>query len=123
MSKAGMTNVMPVPADTTITFGNGSKAAVEAVGDIVLRIPGSDIETLTLTDAHVYYVPGAAMNLFSIKSAVQKGIQLGFLQGQRWSVLQDVKGRQADSPRGCSDWRLRHGGLCLPGSILRKREP
>ena len=30
----------PVPPETTITFGNGSKASVEAVGDVVLRITG-----------------------------------------------------------------------------------
>ena len=34
-----MSGVRPVPPDTTITFGNGSKASVKALGDVGLRIP------------------------------------------------------------------------------------
>ena len=58
MSQSGMTNVRPAPPETSITFGNGSKASVEAVEDVVLRIPGSEVDTLTLTD--VYHVPEAS---------------------------------------------------------------
>ena len=63
-----------------MTFGNGSKASVEAVGDVVLRIPGSEVETLTLTD--VYLVPDATMNLFSIRSAVKRGVDVLFSRDQ-----------------------------------------
>ncbi len=75
-SQESMTNVRTVPADTTITFGNGEQAAVEAVGDVTLRVPGSDFRSLTLTD--VWHVPRATMNLFSIKSAVRRGIEVVF---------------------------------------------
>ena len=71
-----MSNMRPVPPETTITFGNGSKASVEAVGDVVLRIPGSEVDTITLTD--VYLVPDATMNLFSIRSAVKRGVEFLF---------------------------------------------
>ena len=80
MSRAGMSNLRPVSANTSITFGNDSKASVEAVGDVVLRIPGSEVETLTLTD--VYLVPEARMNLFSIPSAVKRGVEVLFSSDQ-----------------------------------------
>ena len=63
-----------------ITFGNGTKAKVEAVGDIVLKIPGSEVETVTLTD--VFHVPDATMNLFSIRSAVKRGVEVVFSKDQ-----------------------------------------
>ncbi len=75
-SQESMTNVRPVPANTTITLCNGEQAAVEAVGDVTLRVPGSDFRSLTLTD--VWHVPRATMNLFSIKSAVRRGIEVVF---------------------------------------------
>ena len=54
MSRAGMSNLRPVSADTSITFGNGSKASVEAVEDVVLRIPDSDVleKQATLSSSH-----------------------------------------------------------------------
>ncbi|KAK9822062.1 hypothetical protein WJX74_004518 [Apatococcus lobatus] len=75
-SSAGMRNLRPMREDIFITFGNGSKARVEAVGDVVLEVPGSDIATLTLSD--VYHVPEAKMNLFSIDRAVEKGLDVRF---------------------------------------------
>ena len=71
-----MHNLRPMKEDIFITFGNGSKARVEAVGDVVLEVPGSDIATLTLSD--VYHVPEAKMNLFSIDRAVEKGLTVRF---------------------------------------------
>ena len=62
--------------DLYISFGNGSKARVEAVGDVVLKVPGSEVATLTLTD--VFHVSEAKMNLFSIDRAVEKGLTVRF---------------------------------------------
>ena len=76
MSKSAMSNLRPVEADKFITFGNGTKAEVKAIGDVVLKIPGSEVETVTLTD--VFHVPEATMNLFSIRSAVKKGVEVVF---------------------------------------------
>ena len=107
MSQSGMTNMRPVPAETTITFGNGTQASVEAVGDVVLRIPGSEVDTLTLTD--VYHVPEATMNLFSIRSAVNRGVEVPFSKDKVWRVLHP-RGRTADCSQeamhklACSAW-------------------
>ena len=76
MSQSGMSNLRPAEMQKFITFGNGTKAEVKAIGDVVLRIPGSEVETVTLTD--VFYVPEATMNLFSIRSAVKEGVEVVF---------------------------------------------
>ena len=75
-TSAGMHNMRPMKEDLYISFGNGSKARVEAVGDLVLEVPGSEVATLTLTD--VFHVPEAKMNLFSIDRAVEKGLTVRF---------------------------------------------
>ena len=80
MSQSGMSNLRSVETEKFITFGNGTKAKVEAVGDIVLKIPGSEVETVTLTD--VFHVPDATMNLFSIRSAVKRGVEVVFSKDQ-----------------------------------------
>ena len=49
---------------------------MEAVGDIVMRIPGSGVDTITLRD--VYHVPEPHMNLSSIRSAVRRGVKVLF---------------------------------------------
>ena len=75
-SSAVMHNLRPVNEDLTITFGNGTKASVENIGDVVLEVPGSDVATLTLMD--VWHVPEAKMSLFSIDRAVQNGVDVTF---------------------------------------------
>ena len=80
-SQQGMSNLRAAPADLHITFGNGTRAKVEAVGDLVLRIPDSDFETVTLSN--VYHVPEATMKLFSIRAAVAKGINAFFSKDQQ----------------------------------------
>ena len=75
-SKAGMNNLKEAPADLFMTFGNGAGSKVEAVGDLVLRIPASDFETVTLSD--VFYVQEAIMNLLSIRASVARGIDVHF---------------------------------------------
>ena len=79
-----MINLRPPPSDTSITFANGSKASVEAVGDNVMRVPGSEVDTITLTD--VYHVPEAHLNLFSIRSAVRRGVMIEYRQGKHFST-------------------------------------
>ena len=66
-----MTNLRVASAGLSMTFGNGAKAKVEAVGDMVLEIPGSDFQSVTLRD--VFYIPEASMNMFSIRAAVTRG--------------------------------------------------
>ena len=75
-----MSNLRSVETERFITFGNGTKAKVEAVGDIVLKIPGSEVETVTLTN--VFHVPDATMNLFSIRSPVKRGLEVVFSKDQ-----------------------------------------
>ena len=60
VSQSGMSDLRTVETEKFNTFGNGSKAKVEAVGDIVLKIPGSEVETVTLTD--MFHVPDATIN-------------------------------------------------------------
>ena len=76
MSQTGMSNLRPAEANRYNTFGNGAQAKVEALGDLVMKVPGSEVETLTLTD--VLHVPEATMNLFSIRSAVKRGVEFVF---------------------------------------------
>ena len=76
-----MSNLRAAPADLHITFGNGTRAKVEAVGDLVLRIPDSDFETVTMSN--VYHVPEATMKLFSIRAAVAKSINAFFSKDQQ----------------------------------------
>ncbi len=76
-----MTNLRVAPAGLSMTFGNGAKAKVEAVGDMVLGIPGSDFQSVTLGD--VFYIPEASMNMFSIRAAVTRGINVHFSRDKR----------------------------------------
>ncbi len=80
-SESGMTNLRVAPAGLSMTFGNGVKAKVEAVGDMVLGIPGSDFQSVTLGD--VFYIPEASMNMFSIRAAVTRGINVHFSRDKR----------------------------------------
>lgn len=75
-SVAAMHNLRPVQEDLSITLGNGTKARVESIGDVVLEVLGSDVATLTVMD--VCHVPEARMNLFSIDRAVQNGVDVTF---------------------------------------------
>ena len=76
-----MFNVRPASKDVTITFGNGKRATPEAIGDVdISGYAGVNLDNLTLKD--VWYVPGAAANLFSIPRAAGKGAQFIFRRGK-----------------------------------------
>ena len=86
-----MSNLRVAPADLFMTFGNGARSKVETVGDLVLRIPGSDFETVILSD--VFYVPDATMNLLSIRASVSRGIDVHFSRdenGDAYCLLEKV---------------------------------
>ena len=121
MTKSGMVNVKEVAEEKYITFGNGSRARMAAVGDVVLAVPESDFGTLTLTD--VLYVPEATMNLFSVRSAVSRGIKVTFSRGQDWRVPHHDQGRQAASQRRYERRHLRHGGPHCTSGPVGQREP
>ena len=59
MSKVGMSNLRPAETGKFITFGNGTRAEVKAIGDVMLKIPGSEVETVILSD--VFHVPEATI--------------------------------------------------------------
>ena len=46
---------------------------MEAVGDVVFNVLGSEVKSITLTDV---YVPEATMTFFSICSAVKRGLEV-----------------------------------------------
>ena len=64
---------MRTPKDIAITFGNGQRVKAERVGDVLLYLGEVEIK---LCD--VLYIPYAAANLFSIRSATKHGASFSF---------------------------------------------
>jgi hypothetical protein len=58
-----------------IEFGNQQSLAVEGVGEVELRCVRADGEQV-VTLKEVYYIPGVAENLFSVRRATEKGAEV-----------------------------------------------
>lgn len=81
-----MFNVRPANNDVFVTFGNGKRASPDVIGDVdISSYGGVSVDKLTLTD--VWYVPGAAANLFSIPRAAGKGAEFIFHHGRSGKTL------------------------------------
>jgi hypothetical protein len=58
-----------------IEFGNQQSLAAEGVGEVELRCVTPDgVQVVTLKE--VYYIPGVAVNLFSVRRATEQGAVL-----------------------------------------------
>ena len=69
-----MVNLREPEADITITFGNGNRAKVMGIGNVVLHL--GDSKTLTLKE--VLYIPESTANLLSIPFAIKSGAEFSF---------------------------------------------
>jgi hypothetical protein len=58
-----------------IEFGNKQSLAAEGVGEVELRCVTPDGEQV-VTLKEVYYIPGVAVNLFSVRRATEKGAEV-----------------------------------------------
>jgi hypothetical protein len=71
-------NLRGLEDKTYITFGNKTKEMVHGIGDICMmtRLQNGSDKTFTLEN--VLYVPGAMMNLFSVRQATSMGAGVEF---------------------------------------------
>jgi transposase InsO family protein len=64
----------PLAYEVRVSFGNGSTASAQGIGTVTMQVPGGPIVLLT----DVLYVPGLALNLFSVKQALNRGAVIEF---------------------------------------------
>jgi transposase InsO family protein len=84
-NSALLCNIREASSGHCITYGNGSMAAVAAIGDVVLYSGGTVRTKVKLRD--VLYVPGHSFNLFSLSSAIDAGADVVFSDSRcriRW---------------------------------------
>jgi hypothetical protein len=72
-----------------IEFGNKQSLATEGVGEVELRCVTPDGEQV-VTLKEVYYIPGVAVNLFSVRRATEKGAEV-YLSKERCYVKYEGK--------------------------------
>ena len=73
-----MYNVRDLDKEVYITFGNASKERASCVGDIPIETRLRDGSTSYFVLKDVLHVPGAMVNLFSVKQAMSKGAGVFF---------------------------------------------
>lgn len=68
------TKMEPLAYEVRVSFGNGSTAPAQGIGTVAMQVPGGPVVLLT----EVLYVPGLALNLFSVKQALNRGAVIEF---------------------------------------------
>ena len=75
-------SLSPLPAPTTVTFGNGQAAPAAGQGNILLHVTVQG-EQRTVLLRNVLWVPGAAHNLLSVQQATSLGRAEACFSGQQ----------------------------------------